>query len=58
MVEFARRFFTEINNSAPGFRWIVLVVILSAEALGISVYFDPWLLLENNPDWSAWIVAN
>ena len=58
MVGFARRFFTEINNSAPGFRWIVLVVILSAEALGISVYFDPWLLLENNPDWSAWIVAN
>lgn len=59
MVGIPRRLFTtELNNHAPGFRRVFLVVVLAAEALGVSLYFDPWLLLENNPNWSGWVIAN
>ena len=47
-----------MNNYAPGYRRVFLVVVLAAEALGVSLYFDPWLLLKNNPNWSGWVIAN
>ncbi|MEN8166758.1 MAG: exosortase E/protease, VPEID-CTERM system [Pseudomonadota bacterium] len=58
MVGIARRLFAEVKPYAPGFRRVFLVVVLAAEALGVSVYFDPWLLLKNNPNWSGWVIAN
>ena len=39
-------------------RSIVLVALLTAEALGLSLHFDPWLLLKNNLSWSSWVIAN
>jgi exosortase E/protease (VPEID-CTERM system) len=58
VVGIARHLFAEINDYAPGFRRVFLVVVLAAEALGVSLYFDPWLLLKNNPNWSGWVIAN
>ena len=47
-----------MNHYAPGFRRVFLVVVLASEVLGVSAYFDPGILLEKNPNWAGWLIAN
>ena len=49
---------TKINNYAPGLRRVFLVVVLAAEVLGVTAYFDSGILPENNPAWTDWVFAN
>ena len=53
-----QRPFNQVKNHVPSFRQVFLVVVLAVEALWVSLYFDPWLLLKNSPNWSGWVIAN